>query len=132
MEDATFHHVGVIVDAVEPSILMWQGLGYQPTLRILDPVQKAHIVLLERPGAPMIELVSPDGPDSPAQSWIRRIKAGPYHTCFEVTSMTTALARLRGKGFMVVMEPVPAVAFNGRHVAFTWSKETGLLELLER
>jgi methylmalonyl-CoA/ethylmalonyl-CoA epimerase len=79
----------------------------------------------------MIELVSPLAPDSPAAGWVKRIKVGPYHTCYEVRSMASAIAGLRDDGFAPVSEPVPAVAFEMRLVAFLWSAAAGLVEVLE-
>ena len=38
---------------------------------------------------------------------------------------------MKEHGFSVIMNPVPAVAFDNRRVAFLWSVLTGLVELVE-
>ncbi|MFI5300502.1 MAG: VOC family protein [Polyangiales bacterium] len=131
MRDATFHHVGLIVRELEPALDWWMTLGYLASEIFDDPIQRARIVLLTRPREPMIELVCPNDAESPSFSWIKRVKAGPFHTCFEVPTLEPALASLDDAGFSIVMEPVPAIAFGGRRVCFTWSRASGLLELVE-
>lgn len=128
LEAASFHHVGIVVESIDAAIGAWGRFGYWADVRVSDPIQKADIVLLSHRANPTIELIAPQTPDSPAFTWIKRIKAGPYHTCFEVEGLEDAIAAC---GNRVVMAPVPAVAFDNRRVAFLWSKETGLYELLE-
>ena len=74
---------------------------------------------------------TPDGSDSPAASWIQRIQAGPYHTCYEVDDLEAVMAFLRCQRLFPVLGPLPAVAFNKRRVVFLWSDRSGLIELLE-
>jgi len=131
MRPTAFHHVGLIVESIDAALPLWEAFGYRVDIRVSDPIQKADIALLARDGEPYIELVAPLGPDSPSHGWLKRIKAGAYHTCFLVADMTFALNELAAAGFVSVMAPVPAVAFGGRLVSFVWSKSTGLLELLQ-
>src|SRR5262245_32951428 len=86
---------------------------------------------MQRPGEPIIELIAPAGEASPAHKWLERIKAGAYHICYETPSLDEALPRLKELGFAVIMEPVPAVAFDNRRVVFLWNPFTGLVELVE-
>jgi len=96
-----------------------------------DPMQKARIVLMQRVHEPLIELIAPDSPDSPAASWIQRIAVGPYHTCYEVDDLEATVTFLRRHHLFPVIRPVPAVAFNMRRIVFLWGKSSGLMELLE-
>jgi len=86
---------------------------------------------MQRTGEPILELISPDSPESPAGKWIERIQGGPYHLCYKVSKLEKTLRTLRECGFVIAMKPVPAVAFAMQRVAFVWSKVTGLMELLE-
>jgi methylmalonyl-CoA/ethylmalonyl-CoA epimerase len=129
--DMRLHHVGVITGNLADSMNFYITLGYAASAIYADPLQKARIVLMQKAHEPLIELIEPDSPDSPAARWIQRIAAGPYHTCYEVDNLETMVAFLRRHRLFPVIKPVPAVAFNMRRVVFLWGESSGLLELLE-
>ena len=128
----TFHHVGVITSDIPGTTSFYQELGYQQLLSVVDPIQKAKIVLLHSLKGPMIELVSPLSEECPAFSWIKKIIAGPYHTCYECKDLGRQVKIFEDQGLMKVSEIATAVAFNHRRIIFLWSKKTGLIELIER
>jgi methylmalonyl-CoA/ethylmalonyl-CoA epimerase len=129
--DMRLHHVGVITGDLEGSTNFYTSLGYAASAIYADPLQKARIVLMQKAHEPLIELIAPDSPESPAASWVQRITAGPYHTCYEVDNLEAVVAFLRHHRLFPVIKPVPAVAFNRRRVVFLWGESSGLLELLE-
>jgi methylmalonyl-CoA/ethylmalonyl-CoA epimerase len=125
-----FHHVGVVTGSLEESQTLYTSLGYSASVIYDDPAQKARIVLMRRDQEPIIELIAPTNSESPAASWVQRIQAGPYHTCYEVDELETVMAVLRRQGLFRTLGPIPAVAFNMRRVVFLWGARTGLIELL--
>ncbi len=129
--ELTFHHVGVVTRDLESTARVYRALGYTASERYEDPLQGVAIVFMRREDSPLVELVSPLHAESPAHGWLKRTKAGPYHTCYEVAVLEDALELLRAEGFTPTGTPLPAVAFGGRRVVFSWSNEAGLLELLE-
>ena len=129
--DMRLHHVGVITGNLEGSMHFYATLGYVASIIHADPLQKARIVLMQKAYEPLVELIEPDSPDSPAASWRQRIAVGPYHTCYEVDDLEAMVAFLRRHRLFPVIKPVPAVAFNMRRVVFLWGESSGLLELLE-
>lgn len=131
LHDMRLHHVGVITGNLEGSIHFYTSLGYAASAIHADPMQKARIVLMQRAHEPLVELITPDSPDSPSAKWIQRIVVGPYHTCYEVDDLEAMIAFLRGHRLFPVIKPVPAVAFNMRRIVFLWGESSGLLELLE-
>jgi methylmalonyl-CoA/ethylmalonyl-CoA epimerase len=131
LHDMRLHHVGVITGNLEGSINFYTSLGYAASAIYADPLQKARIVLMQRAHEPLVELIVPDSPDSPAASWIQRIMVGPYHTCYEVDDLEAIVAFLRRHSLFPVIKPVPAVAFDMRRIVFLWGENSGLLELLE-
>lgn len=131
LHDMRLHHVGVITGNLEGSINFYTSLGYAASVIYADPMQKARIVLMQRAHEPLIELIAPDSPDSPAASWLQRIAVGPYHTCYEVDDLEAMMAFLRRQRLFPVIKPVPAVAFDMRRIVFLWGESSGLLELLE-
>src|SRR5438093_13752003 len=125
------HHIGIVTKNVSGCIKLYESFGYSNTKLVYDPMQMASIALMNRTGEPMIELIGPEQERSPAHQWLQRIKAGTYHICYEVPSLGSAIRFMRERGFAPVLDPVPAIAFDNRQVAFVWSPLTGLVELVE-
>jgi methylmalonyl-CoA/ethylmalonyl-CoA epimerase len=132
------HHVGVVTPDVEACAALYRALGYQTSPTFHDPLQRAAIVLCTRTGQdggllrePLVELIAPEDASSPAAGWLKRIRAGAYHTCYEVADLTADVEPLRELDFVALTKPVPAVAFGGLRVVFLWSALTGLVELVE-
>ncbi len=99
---------------------------------IFDPLQKARGTFLE--GAhvndSLIELVEPDGPDSPVAHFLQR-GGGLHHLCYEVEDLEAHLAFCRSVGTIMIRPPVPAVAFGGRRIAWALAKKRLPVEFLE-
>jgi methylmalonyl-CoA/ethylmalonyl-CoA epimerase len=51
--------------------------------------------------------------------------------CYEVNRLEEALAELRSKSGLIAKPPKPAVAFEGRRIAWLIAAEKQLVELLE-
>ena len=127
-----FHHLGIVTSDLEQTTEFYNIMGYRKIAEAEDPIQKAQIVLLESmAGEPLLELIRPIDKDSPSHSWLTRIKAGPYHTCYETNSLNQATAELELRGFKMVTELAPALIFDNRNIVFFWSSKVGLVELLE-
>lgn len=136
------HHVGVAVDdvvaAAEPYLA---GLGMVPLGDVVrDELQRVDLRFLggpdaaHGPGTPpgaavALELIAPYDDTSPVAGHLLR-GIGAYHTCYEVPDLGAALARLRAARFRVLAEPVPAVAFGGRPIAWLLAPSRHLVELL--
>jgi methylmalonyl-CoA/ethylmalonyl-CoA epimerase len=105
----------------------WDGRVFQ------DPWQKVKVAFLAtRPGDPLIELVEPDSPDSPVAGFLRDKGGGMHHVCFEVQDVERQLSEMRGRGALIAKRPKPAVAFEGRRIAWVLTPEKLLVEYLER
>jgi len=132
-----FHHVGVITPDAAEAARVLRALGYTTSVTFEDPVQKAAIVLCTRAGGrdgqrePMIELIAPLDPSSPAAGWLKRLRAGAYHVCYETADLEATVEGLVHLEFAQLSKPAPAVAFEGRRVVFLWSAAAGLVELVE-
>ncbi len=55
-----------------------------------------------------------------------------YHICFRTMSLEDTISKMEDKGALVVIEPINAVAFNNKKIAFLLLKHLGLIELLEK
>ena len=120
-DGAKLHHVGLGVASIAKLT--------QDAVTWDDPIQKVRVAFVELNGA-TIELVEPLGENSPV---IRSIREGItlLHLCYEVPDLELALQRARTFGFRRIQKPVPAVAFEDRRIAWVFSFDYGLVELLE-
>ena len=98
----------------------------------IDPLQGARVIFLtrENAGATAIELVEPTSETSPVARFVKR-GGGMHHICYATQDLERELARVRALGALVVHPPVPAVAFQGRRIAWIYTREKLLVELLE-
>lgn len=126
------HHVGIVVQNIERSGDSYaQKLGFRPLSSIFtDPLQRVRIQLWGNEYTVSLELIEPLGEDSPVRRFLEK-GGGLHHLCFEVTDIVAAVEHARSHGGIVVSEPVPAVAFEGRRVAFLFFQDIGLVEFEE-
>lgn len=128
------HHIGFIVPSIQESGKSF-GLALGTTWDeniVFDPIQRVRVTFLQGNGPtdPLIELVEPGGPDSPVSRFLER-GGGLHHLCYEVTDLETHLKFCQSVGTIIIHPPVPAVAFNGRRIAWALTKKKLLVEFLE-
>jgi methylmalonyl-CoA/ethylmalonyl-CoA epimerase len=129
------HHVGFVVPEVASGMeafvaslgATWDGTVYQ------DPLQKVKVAFLTtRPGDAQIELVAPDGPDSPVLRFLEERGGGMHHLCYQVDDLEQQMEAMKARGALIMRRPKPAVAFEGRRIAWMLTREKLLVELLEK
>ena len=127
----TPHHVGYIVKNMEAAIAEFEALGYRIERPVgADPGRGVNIAFL-RNGAYRVELVCPDGKESPLYPLLKRFKNAPYHICYKVDDLEESITELAGKGYTVMEEPKPAPCIDGLPVAFLIHRHMGIIELVE-
>lgn len=128
-------HVGVAVPAIDPVTESLTALfGYRVVSGPFnDPIQKVKVNFLTTSASDIaeIELIAPLSEDSPVQSMLKKGQGGAYHLCFETSDIEAALAHAVNNGCIVVSQPVPAVAFGGRRIAWFYTCARQLFELVE-
>jgi methylmalonyl-CoA/ethylmalonyl-CoA epimerase len=135
MVSLRFSHIGIAVPNIDQALAVYHGIfGY--TVRsgpFVDPIQKASVCFIatSNDGDVRIELVAPANDDSPVHKLLGK-GIGTYHLCYEVDDIAQALRHVRSHGCLVVSEPVPAVAFDGRRIAWFYTPTRQLTELVER
>lgn len=131
-------HVGYAVESIESyksenAIFGDHGTGWSAP--VYDPVQQVKVSFMQFSGvigSPAIELVEPVGESSPAKRFVKSDQTGLYHVCYEVIAIDSAINALRSDGWITVSGPDPAVAFEGRQIAFMLNRSMDLVELLEQ
>lgn len=128
------HHVGFVVAAIVPAMEGFlSSLNATWNQQIFeDPLQKVKVAFLStRPGEPQIELVEPVGDKSPVGRFLHEKGGGLHHVCYETNSLEAELQAFRLRRAILARPPMPAVAFDGRRIAWVLTREHLLVELLE-
>jgi len=128
------HHVGFIVNSIEEVAVRFAGsIGAVWDHKIThDPLQRVKVSFIGggNSSSPLVELVEPAGPNSPVDKFLQR-GGGLHHLCYEVDRLEEQLSFSRSVGEVIVKPPLPAVAFEGRRIAWVVTKDKLLLEFLE-
>lgn len=136
-EDLGFklRHVGVAVPALGPTTEALSTLfGYKVISGPFDdPIQKVSVNFLTTSDDDVaeIELIAPLSEDSPITGMLAKGGGAAYHLCFETSDIEQAVAHAKSNGCIIVSPPVPAVAFNGRRIAWIYTRSRQLFELVE-
>lgn len=128
---AAFHHLGYACASIAREQPFFEALGYwQKGERFCDPAQGVTGCFLEGAG-PRIELLENLVGSQTLTPWLN---AGVrlYHFAYEVDDLDETLAWCRGQRAKVTVQPVPAVAFGGRRIAFVMFRQGVMLEFIER
>jgi len=130
----SFHHVGFVVADIAASVegfarslgAEWDGCIYE------DPHQRVKVTFLSTGRSdPRIELVEAAGESSPVLRFLTEKGGGLHHVCYEVDDLERGMAEMKARGAMIARRPKPAVAFQGRRIAWVLTAEKLLVELLE-
>jgi methylmalonyl-CoA/ethylmalonyl-CoA epimerase len=133
MNDFVFHHVGIAVrDLRSASDSLEKLFRYRLSSGPFDDrTQKVSVCFLRRAGDDtVLELVAPLGPDSPIARTLEK-GGGTYHVCYQVADMQRAVDHLRSEGCLLLSDPVPAIAFEMREIAWLMTPARLLVELVQ-
>jgi methylmalonyl-CoA/ethylmalonyl-CoA epimerase len=132
----TLHHIGFVVQSiadVAESFAASISAIYDGRI-IHDPIQRVYVTFLRHtctPATALVELIAPASPDSPVQSLAAK-GGGLHHLCYEVASLEECLQTHQRSEDLIVSPPRPAVAFQGRDIAWVFTKQRLLIEYLEQ
>jgi methylmalonyl-CoA/ethylmalonyl-CoA epimerase len=128
------HHLGFVVESIESALpgfvhslsASWDGRVFE------DPLQRVRVAFLAtRPNEASIELVEPWGEQAPVRRFLDEKGGGLHHVCYVTPDLDEEIRAFRARRAMVVRPPLPAVAFEGRRIAWLLTPENLLVELLE-
>ena len=133
MAPRNLHHVGIAVDDLDASLLVYEEL-FGARLEHRESVEDQGIEAASlRVGESRIELLCPLGPDTPVGRFLAKRGPGMHHVAFEVDDVAAELARLRAEGAQLI-DDSPRRGLFGLQVAFVHPDATGgvLAELVGR
>jgi len=128
------HHIGYAVAQIEPAVALYvTRFQFQICTPIIhDRSQTAYVQFVRLPGDNVyLEFVAPDGPGSRLSNAVSN-HITLHHLCYVHDDIDQAARDLRKTGMILLGKPVPAVAFNGRRVAWLLTTDRALIELVER
>lgn len=119
---ARFHHIGLAVESIQ---------AICPSGKVfVEETQRVSLAFIQFNGI-TVELLEPYGENSPIRRSLREgVKL--LHLCYEVPDLEKALETCRQTGFHRLGPPVPTPVFDGRRLAWVFSKQFGLFELVEQ
>ncbi len=126
-----FHHIGVAVLDIEATANLYVQGGYHRSSVIFDPIQNINVCWLTKEGSPTIELLAPVDDKSPVKRILEKNGVTPYHFCYSVDNIESAVKELKGQGYLLISKPVEAVAIRSSRICFLFNKNIGLIELVE-
>ena len=135
MQESTPHgvriaHVGIALEALNSAVPFFRDiLGLDP-VGIHDS-DGARIEAFQA-GESLVELLEPDGEDTPIGKFIAKRGAAIHHICFAVDDLDATLARCRSAGIQLI-DNQPRIGAEGKRIAFIHPSSTAgiLIELSE-
>ena len=126
------HHLGYAVRAISEGVDAFRALGYEPVSGVTEDTSRFVSICFLRNGDLIVELVAPNGDDSPVQKKLLGGIGAPYHVCYEVEDLERSILELAQNGFVLFDPPLAAPALGGCRVAFLFNKIIGVIELFEK
>jgi methylmalonyl-CoA/ethylmalonyl-CoA epimerase len=126
-----FHHIGYACLSIEKEIVHFSKLGYfQEGEFFSDSIQGVRGCFMNGAG-PRIELLE-NIPDSQTLTpWIDQ-SIRMYHLAYLVADISQSVLDLQKKSALVLVNPVEAVAFGGRKIAFLMLRNRLLVEIIQK
>lgn len=125
-------HIGYAVEDIEKTAALYCSSGWKMSEIFDETVQNARIAFLTKDGFPKIELVSRLSGESPVDEIIRKNGVSPYHICYVVNDIMSAVEDLYAEGFRPLFVPVESVAMDGRKICYLFNSAAGYIELVEK
>ena len=124
-----FHHIGYLVNNFNSAIKNFKKCNYKKKKSIIiDNNLKVKIQFLVN-GNNIIELVKPHKKNIGLLSLLKK-KNYAYHFAYKVQNLDKTLVKLK-KSFKIIVNPVPAKAFDNKKIAFLKMKNDFIIELIQ-
>jgi len=98
---------------------------------IEDPLQRVRIVFVTLVGGGRIELIETIDDASPVRKILGSGRGGLYHVCYVTEDLEQQIERFRDMGCLLISGPTPATAFDGQRIAFLYTPQRDIIELVE-
>lgn len=93
------HHIGYLVKNIQKSIKTFSLLGYSVEKKsFFDEIRNADIAFMTQNGEARVELVEPKK-ESDIYPLLKKYANSPYHICYKVKNLASAVSEIRGGWF---------------------------------
>lgn len=132
MPPVKLDHVGIVVkDLAAGGAAYATHLGLTVDSPVFyDPIQKVRIQFWRDGHGSRLELIEAACEDSPIAGALRK-GGGLNHLCYQLDDIDATVQDAVNHGAILTAPVAPAVAFEGRRVAFLYFRELGLVEFVE-
>ena len=124
-----FHHIGYLVNNFNSAIKDFEKFNYKKKKSIITDNNLMVQIQFLINGNNIIELVKPNKKNFGLVKLLRK-KNYAYHFAYKVRDLNKSLIKLK-KDFKIIVNPVPAKAFNNKKVAFLKMKNDFIIELIQ-
>lgn len=126
-------HIGYAVRSVDEAAEKMKFLGFGILGPAFDDEKRNVRILFVSNGPYRVELIAPLDPNipSPVDNILKKGSPGPYHFCYGVDCLKSAVQTLKEQGLLVIEPPSWAEALD-TNVAFLFDRSLGVIELAER
>jgi methylmalonyl-CoA/ethylmalonyl-CoA epimerase len=125
------HHIGYLAKNIEKTEKKFFELGFTVERSTkYDQIRDINIEFLIN-GDYRVELIQPMSKESPMYPLLQRFKNTPYHFCYEVDDIESAIQELSDKHYTVIQNPDIAPCIDDKKVAFLNNISMGIIELVE-
>jgi methylmalonyl-CoA/ethylmalonyl-CoA epimerase len=127
-----FHHIGYAVYNIESTAAYYLTANWQMSNIQTDVIQNAKIAFLAKERMPLIELIAPVNENSPITKTLSKVGVTTYHICYEVDDIYESITELRKQKYILIFNPVEAIALDNRKICYLYNKNVGLIELVNK
>ena len=125
-----FHHIGYLTKNISKTFNNFKKIDYKKKGNLFnDKILMVNIQFIQN-GRNLIELVKPFKNNKGILEYLRR-KNYAYHFAYKVINLENSIKKLKKNGYKVIVNPVPAKAFNNKKIAFLKMKDDFIIELIE-
>jgi len=124
-------HIGIAVYSLESASALYEKVFGLKSEGIEDvPAQRVRVQKFTI-GQTRIELLEPQGSDSPISKFLQKRGEGIHHLAYAVENLEEFLTVLSNEGLEIIGEPTPGS--DGKRIVFVHPKSTHgvLIELIE-
>ena len=125
-----FHHTGYLTNNINNSIKEFKKLNYKKKGNLINDKNLLVKIQFIINSNNVIELVKPYKEN---YSLLKIIKSQnfAYHFAYKVKNLNKTINKLKISSFKIIVNPVPAKAFNNKKVAFLKMKNGFIIELID-
>ena len=125
-----FHHIGYLTNNFKKTLNEFKKFNYKKKSNVInDQILKVKVQFIQNKNS-LIEIVKPHRNNYGLIN-ILKSKNYAYHFAYRVKNINYILNVLKKKKLKIIVNPVPAKAFNNKKIAFLKMNDGFIIELIQ-